>query len=73
MRHNDGFIRQSDNPGALLNVDNDGLKNYKEARSRILQTHYKIEQINNIEKEMDSLKSELSDIKQLLMKVLESK
>lgn len=73
MRHNDGFIRQIDNPGALLNVDDDGLRNYREARSKILQNQRKMEQINTIEQEMESLKSEMSDIKQLLMKVLESK
>lgn len=72
MKLNDTFIRQQDNPGALLNTDSNGLKNYREARSRILHNQHKIEQINKIEQEMVTLKTELSDIKQLLMKVLES-
>lgn len=73
MRQSEGYIRQADNPGAIINVDDEGLKNYREARRKILQTHYKVEQINNMEQELESLKSELSDLKQLLKKVLESK
>jgi hypothetical protein len=72
MKLNDTFIRQQDNPGALLNNDIIGLKNYKEARSKILHNQHKIEQINKIEQEMNTLKTELNDIKHLLLKVLES-
>jgi len=72
MKINDTFIRQQDNPGALLNTDNEGLRSYREARKKILDNQQKISQINNIQDEVNSLKSELSDIKQLLIKVLES-
>ena len=73
MKLNDVFVRQQDNPGALLNIDSEGLTNYRETRRKILESQSKLDQINNINKELDELKSEFSEIKQLLMKVLESK
>lgn len=72
MKINDTFIRQYDNPGALLNTDDEGLKGYREARRRILDNQHKIAQINNIQDDVNSLKTELSELKQLLIKVLES-
>lgn len=73
MKVNDSFIRQRDNPGALLNVDNEGYKNYRETRKKILENHSKMEQINKLNDEINNIKDDISDIKQLLLKVLESK
>jgi len=73
MKLNDVFVRQQDNPGALLNIDSDGLNSYRETRRKILESQSKLDQINNINKEMNELKSEFNEIKQLLLKVLESK
>jgi len=73
MKINDSFVRQGDNPGALLNVDNEGYKNYKETRRKVLENYSKMEQINKLTDDVNNLKNDISDIKQLLMKVLESK
>lgn len=57
----DGFVRQKDNPGAIINVDKNGLEAYKlkrEAEKR------KEEDINN-------LREEMSDIKDMLRQLLE--
>ena len=59
----DGFVRQEDNPGAIINVDKNGLQAYKlrrEAEKR------KENDINNLREEMSELKDML---KQLLEKI----
>jgi hypothetical protein len=57
MKSNDGFMRDSNNPGAVLNTDNASLKAYK------LQ--------KNKQKEFDNLKEEVSEIKSMLHLILE--
>lgn len=60
----DSFETQRDNPGAYINKDNRALQAYKIARSKAL---------NPVENdEINSLKEELKEIKQLLLKVLEA-
>lgn len=53
---------------ALINKDVSGLEDYK-AKRRYAETQK--EQINNIKIEMDSIKNDISDIKKLMVKLLE--
>lgn len=53
----DGFVRDNNNPGAVINVDNQALKAYKAKKNK--------------DKEFDVLKQEVKDIKSLLNKILE--
>ena len=59
------FVRQENNPGALVNVDNTGLTAYKRQREimRNVGTH---------EERIKKIESSLDDIKNLLLKVLEN-
>lgn len=59
----DGFLRQQENPGAIINVDNNGLKAYKQRRQAE----------NARDSEINSLKQEISELKDLLKQVLEKK
>ena len=58
----EGIFRDTDN-GALLNRDNDALKAYKKQKNRQVQMETKI----------DKLETELSDIKNLLLQLVEKK
>jgi len=62
----DGFKRMPDNPGALVNTNKSALEAYKMQKKKFAEFNKQKEEINTI-------KSELSDIKQLLVKLLESK
>ena len=53
--------------GILINKDNDALLNYKN-RKKILKS--KDEKIDNLETKVSELSSQMSEIKDLLMKVL---
>ena len=57
MKTADGFIRQKDNPGASLNVDHQGLAAYKLRKQR--------------ESEINTLKDDVKEVKDLLNKLLE--
>ena len=57
----DGFLRSESNPGAIINVDNDALKAYKLRRSRETDK----------QKEINSLKEEITNLKTLLSQLLE--
>jgi hypothetical protein len=59
------FARQEDNPGALINVDNSGLSAYRRQRDimRNVSTH---------EDRIKKIESSIDDIKNMLIKVLES-
>lgn len=54
MKPVDGFIR--DSSGAVINTDNDALKAYKMKKNR--------------DKEIDNLKTELSEIRMMLAQLL---
>jgi hypothetical protein len=73
MKINDKLVRQFNNPGALVNTDADGFHAYKMARRKHSENQDRIDQINTITEEVNTLKNDISEIKQLLMKVLESK
>jgi len=53
----DGFIRDMNNPGAVINTDNSALQAYKLKKQK--------------DKEVDTLKEEVKDIKQMLTLILE--
>jgi len=53
----DGFIRDMNNPGAVINTDNSALQAYKLKKQK--------------DKEVDLLKEEVKDIKQMLTLILE--
>lgn len=57
----EGFLRQDDNPGAVVNVDNSALQAYKLRRKTEMR---KEDEINNI-------KQEVTDIKNMLSLILE--
>lgn len=59
------FVRQKDNPGALLNIDNVGLENYKNKRKMMTVIKEQDEKINKIE-------SSLEEIKKMLVNILET-
>jgi hypothetical protein len=48
----DGFMRDMNNPGAVINTDNNALQAYKLKKQK--------------DKEIDNLKNEVKDIKRLL-------
>jgi hypothetical protein len=56
MKSSDTFVRQSDNPGAALNTDKRGLEAYKKRKER--------------ENEINNIKQEVADIKNLLQQIL---
>lgn len=60
---NEGFVRSQTNPKAIINVDNEALKAYKMQREAAKQK-------NN---EINSLRSEVNELKQLLYKLLSEK
>ena len=53
----DGFERSKSNPGAVLNNDRQALEAYKKKKNK--------------NKEIDNLKQEVSDIKEMLYKILD--
>jgi hypothetical protein len=53
---------------ALINKDVSGLEDYK-AKRRYAEVQK--EQINNVKMEIDSIKNDISDIKKLMVKLLE--
>lgn len=59
------FVRQKNNPGALVNVDNSALAAYK--RQREIVRNMKTQ-----EERMQALESSIDEIKSLLIKVLEN-
>jgi hypothetical protein len=61
------FVRDTESM-ALINKDTDGLEEYKIKR-RLLSTQK--EEINKVKYEIESIKEDMSDIKQLLIKLLD--
>ena len=60
----DGFVRSQDNPGAVVNVDNDALAAYKSRKQKNREYEQKM-------KEVDGLKAEMAEIKSLLQQIVE--
>jgi hypothetical protein len=59
----DHMLKRDELSGAVLNTDNSSLEAYKQARSQR-------DELNKLREENVSIKSELSEIKELLLKAL---
>lgn len=67
------FVVQRGNPGSFVNNNMEGLMAYKEIRKKRLVESTESNEINNLKSDVDSLKNDMSQIKDLLLKVLENK
>ena len=54
----DGFVRQQDNPGSVVNTDRGALEAYKKRKNR--------------DSEINTIKEEVKEIKSLLKQLLEN-
>jgi len=66
----DGFARSKNNGGALINVQDDNLVAYRKQRKHVITMISNTDKINSLEKELSGIKEEMSEIKQLLLKVI---
>jgi hypothetical protein len=73
LKPKEGFINQNDTPNILVNVDDSALDAYKKQRDYIKNTFSKFEEINNLKQEVAEIKSDISEIKQLLIQSLSNK
>jgi DNA-binding transcriptional regulator YhcF (GntR family) len=64
MKASDGFVRDPNNHGAVLNTDNAALQAYKQQKAYQKKINTKIDDIDN-------LKGEVKEIKQMLNLILE--
>lgn len=64
MKTSDGFVRDPINQGAVLNTDNTALQAYKQKKAHQKKINSKLDDI-------DSLKGEVKEIKQMLNILLE--
>ena len=70
----ENYIKVKDHPNlvrdtisnAILNVDNDALNKYKQERDRLLK-------LNRVVEEHEQIKNDISDIKNMLIKLMEKK
>ena len=70
----ENYIKVKDHPNlvrdtisnAILNVDNDALNKYKQERDRLLK-------LNRVVEEHEQIKNDISDIKSMLIKLMENK
>ena len=66
------LVRDSESK-AILNVDVIGLNKYKQERMKAQQIQNMSKDFENFKKEFESTRSELSEIKQLLINLMEKK
>ncbi len=64
-----GFTERDRNSKAILNTDMDSLLKYKIQKRKISDINKSRNEIALIRTEVDSIKSDLSEIKQLLLKI----
>ena len=64
-----GFTERDINSKAILNTDMDSLLKYKIQKRKISDINKSRNEIALIRDEVDSIKSDLSEIKQLLLKI----
>ena len=62
----DNLVRDEES-GAILNVDNNALKSYKMARNNRIK---QLEKEERMENEIDNIKSDVSEIKNLLNELI---
>lgn len=73
----EGFssLRKDTASGGVVNVDSQTFKNYKSQRMAAMQKFEEnkatIQTVSSLKEEINSLKSDLSDIKQILVKLIE--
>lgn len=67
MKGNDGYIRDRENKGAVLNTDNAALKAYKLQKNKFRE----VNRIKSDFNEIENLKSEVKEIKQMLSLIIE--
>lgn len=61
VKNNPGLVKDN-KTNAILSVDNDGLKAYKQQRERIRQNNGMLDDINNIKQELIELRGILKQI-----------
>lgn len=74
--HNDNFVRVADHPNlvrdrqsnAVIDIDEEAYKKYQKQKEERLNQKVKIQEF---EQKLNRVESELSDIKSLLVKILE--
>jgi hypothetical protein len=59
--NNESINRLQSNPGAIVNVDNTGLKLYREARSKLTEE----------KKQFEQMKNDVSELKEMMSQILE--
>jgi hypothetical protein len=59
------------NKGTVVSTDDNGLEQYRMQRKKLIEMHNAATKINKVEEEVESIKNDLNDIKELLLKVLE--
>jgi hypothetical protein len=59
--NNESLKRSQSNPGAVVNVDNHGLRTYREARDRVKQKN----------KDFEQMKTDVSELKSMMSQILE--
>ena len=67
-----GFTERDRNSKAILNTDMDSLLKYKIQKRKISDINKSRNEIALIRTEVDSIKSDLSEIKQLLLQITKS-
>jgi len=69
--NSDGFEVPKNNPGALINTNLVALEEYKKTRKELSLN--KDSNVDILKQEINTVKNDLSELKNLLLKVLENK
>ena len=67
-----GLVRDT-NSRAIISTDQRALQNYRNRAKLIKETQTKLESINTVKEELDILKEEMGEIKNLLKQIISSK
>lgn len=71
----DSFVRLKANPGAVISINKDELNSYKAQRRARAQaqaeTQMKFEEINTLKQDVESIKTQMSNIENMLVQLLE--
>ena len=69
---NPSYVRET-NSNAVINSDMQALARHRERVKQLKANQSKIDSINNVKEDIDSLRDEMSEIKELLKLALEAK
>tara|TARA_B100000131_G_scaffold257296_1_gene252265 strand:- start:370 stop:624 length:255 start_codon:yes stop_codon:yes gene_type:complete len=69
---NPSYVRDT-NSNAVINSDMQALMRHRERVKQLKANQSKIDSINNVKEDIDSLRDEMSEIKELLKLALEAK